>query len=313
MKMAWVFLLTITLMAVCFPRWTRKFRKGRIMSFVVSILVISLVAYSILAWSLYFLQSSLLYHPVGEVSYDPGDLGLSYEKIVLETDDRLKLSGWFVPAKNAELTVLFCHGNAGNMAHRMDSINIFNELGLNCFIFDYRGYGNSEGKPTEEGTYVDAEVAWKWLTKDKNIPPGEIIIFGRSLGGCIAANLATKVTAKGLVIESGFTSYVDMGKKFYPYLPVGLFAKFSYNALDSVRRVHCPVMIIHSRNDELVPFEFCLQLYDGANEPKELLEIFGGHNDGFLFSGETYKQGWSSWLEFLKNYKAADKPILRIS
>jgi len=184
--------------------------------------------------------------------------------------------------------------------HRLDSINIFYNLGLNCFIFDYRGYGSSEGKPGEEGTYLDAMAAYKWLTEEKNVSPDDIIIFGRSLGGSIAAQLAAKVQAGALIIESAFTSYVDIGRKFYLYMPVRWFASFSYRTIDYVKDVRCPVMIIHSRNDEVVPFEFGLELYEAANEPKEFVEIFGSHNDGFLVSSEIYRKAWTKWLEFLR-------------
>ncbi len=269
------------------------------------------VAYSILALVLYFMQTAFLYSPVRQVPYNPGDINLPFENVVFETKDRLKLSAWFIPAEKAQLTVLFCHGNGGNMTHRLDTINILNELGLNCFIFDYRGYGASEGKPSEAGTYRDAEAAYKWLTKKKNISPENIILFGRSLGGSIAAYLATKIEAKALIVESSFTSYVDIGKKFYPYMPIRLAAIYSYKTIDYVRNAHMPVMIIHSRNDEVIPFEFGLRLYDAANEPKEFIEISGSHNDGFLFSGEIYRNAWSNWLEFLKGYQPATGPVLR--
>ena len=275
------------------------------MSVVWSIVLVVVITYSILGWTLYFKQASFLYHPVKEVIYNPGDIGLTYEKVVLNTEDDLKLSAWYIPADGAKTTVLLCHGNGGNIAHRLDTINIFNELGMNCLVFDYRGYGNSQGKPSEQGTYMDATSAYKWLTEDKKILPQNIIVFGRSLGASVAAYLATQVQVKSLVIESGFTSYVDMGRKFYPYMPVKLFASYDYNTIEYVRRINCPVLIIHSRNDEIVPFEFGLRLYDAASEPKEFVEIFGTHNDGFLFSGQMYRKAWSDWLEFLSEYKAS--------
>ena len=188
------------------------------------------------------------------------------------------------------------------MMHQLDSINIFYNLGLSCFIFDYRGYGKSEGKPSEEGTYLDARAAYNWLIREKKISPSNIIVFGRSLGGSIAAELASKVEMGALTIESAFTSYVDIGKKFYPYMPVRWFARFSYRTIDYVKNVRCPVLIIHSRADEIVPFEFGLELYEAANEPKEFVEIFGSHNDGFLVSSEIYKSGWKKWIKFLEKY-----------
>jgi fermentation-respiration switch protein FrsA (DUF1100 family) len=268
----------------------------------VEIIVVLFIAYSALGWVLYFMQPMFTYRPTQEVSYTPDELGLDFEDVVFKSGDGLELNSWYVPAESSGLTVLFCHGNGGNMMHRLDSINILNKLGLNCFIFDYRGYGKSEGKPNEEGTYLDAMAAYKWLTKVRKVPANKIIIFGRSLGGSIAAQLASKVEAAGLVIESGFTSYVDMGRKFYPYMPVRWFARYSYRTIDYIREVRCPVLIIHSRGDEIVPFEFGLQLHEAANEPKEFVEIFGSHNDSFLVSSETYNRAWTKWLKFLEQY-----------
>ena len=268
----------------------------------IEIIVVLLIAYSALGWTLYFMQPAFVYKPTREVSYTPDELGLDFEKVMLKTADGVQLSSWFVPAEDSGLTVLFCHGNGGNMMHRLDSINILNKLGLNCFIFDYRGYGDSQGKPSEEGTYLDAMAAYKWLTETRKVPADNIIIFGRSLGGSIAAELARKVEVAGLIVESGFTSYVDMGRKFYPYMPVRWFASFSYGTVDYIRDVRCPVLIIHSRNDEIAPFEFGLELYEAANEPKEFVEIFGSHNDGFLVSTEIYNKAWTKWLKFLEQY-----------
>jgi len=311
----------------------------KVSSMLVSIVAVLFIAYLGLGLILYFMQSRFLYRPMREISYTPAELGLDFEDVTFESADGLLLNGWYIPAPlemrtsgergeklasaaggavpvrpigslltgpapDSGFTVLFCHGNGGNMMHRLDSINVFYNLGLGCFIFDYRGYGASGGKPTEEGTYLDAMAAYKWLTEEKKIPPGNIIIFGRSLGASIAAQLAGRVEAAGLVIESAFTSYVDIGRRFYPYMPVRWFAKFSYSTIDYVREVACPVMVIHSRSDELIPFEFGLELYDAANEPKEFIEITGGHNDGFLVSGEVYKTGWTDWLKSLKEYKS---------
>ena len=258
-----------------------------------------LVTYLAFAAVLYVMQPKFLYSPEPEISSTPAELGLDFEDVVFKSADGLELTGWYIPAKNPILTLLFCHGNGGNMAHRLDSINIFHNLGLNCFIFDYRGYGDSLGKPGEAGTYTDAMAAYKWLTEEKKIPAVDIIIFGRSLGGSIAAQLASRVEAGALIVESAFTSYVDIGKEYYPYMPVRWFAMFGYRTIDYIKEVHCPVMLIYSRNDEIVPYKFGLELYDAANEPKEFIEIFGGHNDCFLASGEIYTEVWEKWLKFL--------------
>ena len=269
----------------------------------ISIAAMLFIAYWALGLILYFMQPTFLYRPVRQILYTPGELGLDFESVVFESADGLRLTGWYVPADDSELTVLFCHGNGGNISHRLDSINIFYNLGVNCFIFDYRGYGESGGRTSEQGTYLDVEAAYKWLMEEKNVSPDSIIIFGRSLGGSVAAYLAAKVEVKALIIESCFTSYADIGKKFYSYMPVRLFAKFGYPTIDYVRDVNCPVMIIHSRDDDIIPFEFGQKLYEAVDAPSEFVEIFGGHNDGFLVSSEIYKKAWMKWLEFLKEYQ----------
>ena len=268
-------------------------------SMLIQIVALLLITYLAFAAVLYVMQPRFLYSPERDVSSTPAELGLDFEDVVFKSADGLDLSGWYIPAKNPKFTILFCHGNGGNMAHRLDSISIFHDLGLNCFIFDYRGYGDSMGKPGEEGTYTDAMAAYKWLTEEKKIHNEDIIIFGRSLGGSIAAQLAGRVEAGALIVESAFTSFVDMGKEYYPYMPVRWFARFGYRTIDYIKEVHCPVMLIYSRNDGIVPYKFGLELYDAANEPKEFIEIFGGHNDCFLTSGEIYTEVWEKWLKFL--------------
>jgi fermentation-respiration switch protein FrsA (DUF1100 family) len=268
-------------------------------SILIQISVVILITYIAFGVVLYIMQPKFLYSPVREVSSTPAELGLDFTNVVFKSADDLDLSGWYIPAESSKLTVLFCHGNGGNIGHRLDSINIFHNLGLNCFVFDYRGYGNSQGKPSEEGTYMDAMAAHKWLTEEKKTPPEDIIIFGRSLGGTIAARLASKVEARALVVESAFTSYVDIGKEYYPYMPVRWFARFDYKTIDYIRNVHCPVMLIYSRNDGVVPYKFGLELYEAANEPKEFIEIFGGHNDCFIVSGEIYTEVWKKWLKMI--------------
>ncbi len=273
-------------------------------SMLIYLAVLLFVAYWGWGLILYVMQPKFLYSPVREILYTPADLGLDFEEVIFKTEDGLHINGWYIPAPGSEFTVLFCHGNGGNIYHSLDTINILYNLGLNCFIFDYRGYGKSEGKPSEAGTYLDVEAAYEWLTRIKKVPADNIIVFGRSLGGSIAAYLASNVKTAGLVVESSFTSYVDIGKKFYPYMPVRWCARFSYRTIDYIKNVSCPVLFVYSRNDEVVPFEFGLELHEAANEPKEFVEIFGSHNDGFLVSGETYKKAWTKWTAFLKEYKS---------
>lgn len=277
----------------------------------ISIFLIIVIAYGIFALLLYFMQSKFLYLPKREIYYTPAELELPFEDISIQTPDNETITGWYIPAENAEITVLFCHGQGGNIMHRLDTINIFNELGLNCLMFDYRGYGHSTGKPTEQGTYIDTQTAYDWLVNTKKQDPENIIIFGRSMGCAIAANLASRVKAKAVVLESGFTSFGDIGQKFYPYMPVKLFATFSYNTIEYIKKTDIPVLIIHSKDDEIVPFEFGQKLYNAASEPKEFLEIFGRHNDGFLMTGDRYRNGLENWIESMEYHEKPENIKLK--
>ncbi len=245
---------------------------------------------------LFVFQSHYVYYPESTMVVDPSDIGLDFEDASFRTEDGIKLFGWFIPVQKSRGVVLFCHGNAGNISHRLESIQIFHQLGLDVFIFDYRGYGQSEGKPSEQGTYQDAEAAWWYLTEERQVLPGDIIVFGRSLGGAVAAWLAQNHTPGALILESTFTSLGDIAAKFYPFLPVRLLLRFQYTTADYLRQVNCPVLIIHSRNDELMPFDHGIRLFETANEPKRFLEIYGSHNEGFIVSGEQYQKGLSAFV-----------------
>jgi fermentation-respiration switch protein FrsA (DUF1100 family) len=247
--------------------------------------VMAAIAYILLAGFLFFAQSHLIYFPdyARDIAITPCDAGLAYESVGISTVDGETLHGWFVPAPEPSGTVLFFHGNAGNISHRMQYLSMFNSLGYNTFIFDYRGYGDSSGTPSEPGTYRDAEAAWDYLTQERSMPPGRIILFGESLGGAIAAWLAAREKPGLLVLASAFTSVPDMAAKLYPFLPVRLLSRFEYNTLESLSSVACPVFVAHSPDDEIVPFAQGQALYEAAPPPKEFLELQGGHNDGFIF------------------------------
>ena len=266
---------------------------------------VAVLIYAIAGLTLLFLQPRLLYRPTRDVSVVPADVGLEFEDVRFQSSDGVALSGWYVPAKDAGFTVLFCHGNGGNIMHGLDSLRLFHDLQLSCFIFDYRGYGRSNGKPREAGTYRDAQAAYDWLVREKRVPAERIILFGHSLGGSIAAYLAGQVKVRALAVEGTFTSYPDIGARFYPYMPVRVFAFFRYNTRAHLRQVHCPVMVMHSKQDELVPFEFGMRLYEAANEPKQFVEISGSHNDSLTVSGDAYREAWRRWLDFLSTSERA--------
>ncbi|PTN36985.1 alpha/beta hydrolase [Desulfonatronum sp. SC1] len=273
-----------------------------------TIAVILVLLYLGLAGWVYVRQDAMVFHPVAEISLTPADVGWEYDDLTLSTSDGVNINAWFVPVEDARGVVLFCHGNAGNIGHRLDSIRIFRDLGLSVLIFDYRGFGRSEGRPSEFGTYLDAQTAWAFLVEEKGVEPGRIIIFGRSLGGAVAAHLAAHVGREkapgALILESTFTSLPDMAARLYPFLPVRWLAKYSYNTLGRISDVHAPVLVVHSPGDEIIPYANGQALYAAAPEPKMFLEISGGHNSGFLSSGAVYVEGLDVFFEqhvFAKN------------
>ncbi len=263
------------------------------------ILVYAAIAYVTFASVIFLLQSRLIYYPnmpSRAVTATPDQAGLIYERVEFGAEDGVRLDGWFLPAEMPRGVLLFFHGNAGNISHRLESLRIFRDLGLSTFIFDYRGYGRSEGKVSEQGTYRDAEAAWRYLTVERGIPEQSIVYFGRSLGASIAAHLAMTHVPKALILESAFTSAPDVAARTYPFLPVRWLARFQYNAREYLESVTAPVLIVHSPQDEIIRFEHGRALFASANEPKRFLEIRGGHNEGFLVSRKPYVDAIDAFL-----------------
>ncbi|MDI6402137.1 alpha/beta hydrolase [Balneolaceae bacterium ANBcel3] len=252
--------------------------------------------YLLILLLMYLLQASFVYYPSREITTTPQDRGLDYEDVKLKTSDGIMIHGWYVPASQDRATLLFFHGNAGNVSHRMESITLFHELGLNVLIIDYRGYGNSKGTPSEKGTYEDARAAWNFLTQVKDKKPESIILFGRSLGGGIASWLATQTQPAALVLEASFTSAPDLASELYPFLPVNLLMHIRYPVLKHIANTDAPVMVLHSKNDEIIPFHHGKRLYEEASEPKRWLEMRGGHNDGFIETGDVYITAWEQFI-----------------
>ena len=272
---------------------------------IASILGIAAMTYGGLALLLFLFQPSLVYYPeIGrEIAATPQQASLPYEDVRLVTADGVALHGWFVPAGNpARGTVLFLHGNAGNISHRLDSLQMFHRLGYNTLIVDYRGYGKSAGKPDEQGTYRDATAAWDYLTQTRIIPPARIVLFGESLGGAVAAWLASRQAPAALVIASGFTSVPDLAADLYPLLPVRWLSRFSYDTRAFLQASSVPVFIAHSPGDDIIPFRHGRALYEAAPGPKRFLELAGGHNTGFIFMRETWVQALG---EFMNKHVAA--------
>jgi fermentation-respiration switch protein FrsA (DUF1100 family) len=267
---------------------------------VLGLLSIAASIYVLLALTLYLLQGKMVFlsnMPGRALTASPGDLGLDYENVSLTTSDNERLHGWYIPAADARGVVLFFHGNAGNISHRLDSIAIFRQLGLDTLIIDYRGYGESSGKTTEQGTYLDAQAAWDYLVDQRGIPPDRIIIFGRSLGGAIGAWLGSHQKPAAVIIESSFSSGVDMGRRLYPFLPVRLITRLRYPVAEYASRLQSPVLVVHSRDDEIIPFSMAEAIYAAVKKRKTLLELHGDHNAGFYLSRRTYIPGLDRFIE----------------
>ncbi len=270
------------------------------MGFILRAIALLAVIYLMLLVALYLFQSRLIHLPGvpgREILSTPERIGLAYDDVWISTEDGVRLHGWFVPGASDGPVLLFLHGNAGNISHRLDSLRIFHRLGLNVLIIDYRGYGQSEGRPSEQGLYRDGRAAADWLRQAHGVEPEELILFGRSLGAAVASHTAAELGAGALILESAFTSVPDVAAELYPIFPVRRLARLRYDTQAAVQRVSAPVLVVHSRDDEIIPFAHGQRLYEAAPEPRAFLELEGGHNDGFLRSGERYTDGLEQFLD----------------
>jgi len=257
--------------------------------------LVGLAVYGFFVAFMYLTQDRLFFFPTTNLVTTPDRHGLLYEDVELVAEDGVRLHGWFVPAPNPRATLLFFHGNGGNVSHRIESLQVFHELGLSVFILSYRGYGRSEGRPSELGIRRDADAAWRYLREDRGLAASELVLFGRSLGAAVAADLAVRKASGAMILESPFTSAGDLGAEVYPWLPVRRLIRHEFDVLGRVGAIDAPILVVHSRDDEIVPFEHGRRIADAADAP--LLELRGGHNDAFIRSRAIYLQGLRSFLD----------------
>lgn len=256
-------------------------------------------AYVLVCLAVFLLQSRLVFFPSREDAGNPASVGLDYRDVFFEAFSGRSLHGWFIPAPDAEYTLLYCHGNAGNITHRLGPIRQFVDIGVSVFIFDYGGYGRSQGRPSETATYEDAAAAWAQLTEVEGVDPSSVILYGRSLGAAVAIDLATEVEPRALILESSFTSIPELGARIYPWLPVRFLARFRYNNSRKVTRIRVPKLFIHSLQDEIVPFGMGRRLYNRAAQPKQFLKIRGSHNESPATNAMDYENGVKSFIASL--------------
>jgi uncharacterized protein len=253
-----------------------------------------LAVYVMLRW----FEHKQIYYPSRTMEGAPGKLGRPFEDVFIPVEHGERVNAWYFPAsKTSSPVILVCHGNAGNISHRLDLASLLLEAGAGVLLLEYRGYGRSDGKPGVENTYRDAQAAYDWLT-GQGVPGTSIIGFGESLGGGVATELAVREKLGGLILQSTFTSMTELGAELFPWLPVRLISTIKYTTRAKLPRVRVPVLILHSRRDDLIAFHHAEDNLAAANEPKFLREISGGHNEGLYSSRPAML---AAIREFLQN------------
>ncbi len=265
---------------------------------------VTLLLTSLAGVGMFGLERYLLYVPARGLEATPALEGLAYEDVWFPARDGRKLHGWFVPAPGAEFTVLWFHGNAGNIGHRVNNLKYLHRLlGVHVFIFDYRGYGQSEGRfsdLSEEATYHDGTGAVAYVRGRTDVRQTRLVYFGRSLGAAIAVEVARQDPPVGLILETTFTSVRDMARVVAPYVPLRRFLRIRYDTVAKLPGVRVPLLIIHGDQDEVVPLEQAKRLLEAANPPKTLYTIQGArHNDTYVVGGERYFAEWAAFLRSL--------------
>jgi fermentation-respiration switch protein FrsA (DUF1100 family) len=245
-----------------------------------------------------YLENRGIFYPAKNIEATPDQINLSFEDIYIDTKDKFKINAWFIPNSNAKYTLIFCHGNAGNIGDRLDKIGLLHGLGMNIFIIDYRGFGRSQGKVSESGIYLDAKAAYDYLLNSRKIKCEHIILYGESIGSAVVIDLAAREKIGGLIVEGAFSKGRDMAKKIYPFLPAFLFSNI-FDSLSKIKKVNASKLFIQSENDEIVPFALAKKLYDAAQEPKRLVKIIGGHNTAFLDSQPLFLAAVGSFMKEL--------------
>ena len=254
------------------------------------ILIIPIVVYIVLALLLTVFQSKFVFMPGKTIFMTPDEKGMDYEELWIAVPDGTKINAWFIKAEDPKGTLLFCHGNAGTMSHRIESAAIFHSLGMNVMLFDYRGYGRSPGSPSEENTYEDAEAVWNYLLEEKSIPEDRIVVLGRSMGGPVGAKIAKDHKPKLCILESTFSSALDVARFRFPVFPTKLLVRIKYPTIDYVREIKCPLLLVHSSDDEIIPYNMGEMIYAAANDPKDFLQLSGGHNETYFECVELYRE-----------------------
>jgi fermentation-respiration switch protein FrsA (DUF1100 family) len=261
----------------------------------------------ILVGAFYFfypkIENFFVFFPQRAFDFAPESFGLAYEDSYFTTEDGKKLHGWFFPGEKAQPAILHFHGNAGNISHRLDLVQPFLRKGLSVFLFDYRGFGKSEGRPSEKGLYRDGMAAYDYLVQKKGILPSNIVLHGHSVGAAVAIEVALRRSVRSVILESAFTSTKDMAKTIPIFFLLAPFLPANYNNVEKVDRLRISKLFIHGESDEIVPFSMGQKLFKAAADPKFFYPVKdAGHNDVFIVGGEKY---FEIFAEFSRNAKTA--------
>lgn len=271
-----------------------------------SILISIILGYSLLLGVMYLFQNKLIFLPSSELIVTPEKAGLRGEDVWINTKDGEQLHGWFFPNEATEYIVVLCHGNAGNISNRIDIAKLLNGIGLSVLLYDYRGYGQSSGKPSEEGVYTDVESVVYFLKNERGYSEHQMIMYGRSMGGAVASYAATKFDVSGLVLDSAFKNLKAMVRDLYPFVPASL-ARFELPTEEYLKEISdIPVMIMHSPRDSIVGISHGQHLYRIASEPKKFVELRGGHNDNFHTSTDIHSKSWIEFIRLIRDCQEAE-------
>jgi fermentation-respiration switch protein FrsA (DUF1100 family) len=283
--------------------WFTGFRARLKKHWFITTFFVALVLFAVMPGNL---ERFLIYFPTRNLEADPSSINVPFRDLAIETRDGVELHGWFIPHPKAQASLLIFHGNAGNISHRIPWIELLHPLEINIVIIDYRGYGKSGGAPFERGLYMDSDAAYEWWQKYRASTGEKLILLGESLGGAVAADLASRTQVSGLILQSTFTSARDMAKTLFPVGLLQPLTSIRFDTATKIGRVNCPKLIIHGRNDEIVPFRLGRKLFELAPEPKEFLDVpRAGHNDLVWVAGSEYLQRLKN---FLNQITDTDKP-----
>jgi len=249
--------------------------------------------------TLVLFEKQLIYHPAPDLALTPAALDLPFEEVFLESEPGVRVHAWFIKARGERpsATVLLSHGNAGNMADRLDRVRSLRELNVDFLLYDYRGFGRSTGALGEEGTYQDGRAAYDYLIRVRGVDPRRLILMGESLGCAISIQLAIERPAAGLALEAPFASIPHMAAAIYPFLPLEPFIRTRYDNLAKIPRLMMPLFVVQGTDDPVIPIEQGRMVFEAAPEPKRFLAVPGAHhNDVYVVGGRTYRQALAEFI-----------------